>query len=230
MPAITKGGVGSKKSDAQIQKEVLDELKWDTRVEETEVGVTVHDGVVTLTGVVSSWAKRLAAEEAAHRVAGVLDVANDVEVNLPSSLERTDTEIAEAVRRALQWDVFVPDTRIQSTVSDGRVTLDGTVDTWSERADAERAVRNLTGVRAVTNRVKVVAPMRAPREVKRAIEEALERRARREAKRIDVTLSDGKATLTGHVRSWAEREAVVNAVRYTPGVEEVEDRLHIMYD
>ncbi len=219
-----------KKSDAEIQLEVLQELKWDTRVEETEIGVAVHKGVVTLTGTVSSWAKRLAAEEAAHRVAGVLDVANDVEVKFPSSLARSDTEIAQAVRHALEWDVFVPDTRIQSTVSDGRVTLDGTVDTLSEREDAERAVQNLSGVRAVTNRIKVAPSMRVPHDVEKAIEEALERRAQREAKRIKVMVSDGRVTLTGHVRSWAEREAVVGAARYAPGVETVDDRLHITYD
>lgn len=219
-----------KKSDAEIQLEVLQELKWDTRVEETEIGVAVHKGVVTLTGTVSSWAKRLAAEEAAHRVAGVLDVANDVEVKFPSSLARSDTEIAQAVRHALEWDVFVPDTRIQSTVSDGRVTLDGTVDTLSEREDAERAVQNLSGVRAVTNRIKVAPSMRVPHDVEKAIEEALERRAQREAKRITVTVTDGRVTLMGHVRSWAERQAVVGAARYAPGVETVDDRLHITYD
>ena len=219
-----------KKSDAEIQLEMLRELQWDTRVEETEIGVAVHKGVVTLTGTVSSWAKRLAAEEAAHRVAGVLDVANDIEVKFPSSLARSDTEIAQAVRHALEWDVFVPDTRIQSTVSDGRVTLDGTVDTWSEREDAERAVQNLSGVRAVTNRIKVAPSVRAPHDVAKAIEEALERRAQREAKRITVTVSDGRVTLTGHVRSWAERQAVVGAARYAPGVETVDDRLHITYD
>src|SRR5262245_26051214 len=105
-----------KKSDSQIQQEVLQELKWDTRVEETEVGVEVDQGVVTLTGTVSSYAKRLAAQEAAHRVIGVLDVANDIQVKVPGGLTRTDTEIAQAVRRALEWDIWVPDGRIQSTI------------------------------------------------------------------------------------------------------------------
>lgn len=219
-----------KKSDAQIQQEVLQELKWDTRVDATEIGVAIHKGTVTLTGTVSSWATRMAAEEAAHRVPGVLDVANDVHVKLPSSLERTDTEIAEAVRHALEWDVFVPDTRIQSTVSDGRVTLVGTVDTVTEREDAERAVRNLAGVRGVINRIRVAPAVRVPHEVKRAIEEALERRAQHEAKRIDVRIEDGRVILTGHVRSWAEKEAILGAVRYAPGVQTVEDRLHITYD
>ena len=117
------------KTDSQIQQDVLRELKWDTRVEETDVGVEVDRAVVTLTGTVSSYAKRMAAQEAAHRVAGVLDVVNDIQVHLPGSLARTDTEIAQAVRHALEWDVVVPDTQIRSTVSDGWVTLEGDVGT-----------------------------------------------------------------------------------------------------
>ena len=106
-----------KKTDTQIHHDVLEELKWDSRVDETEVGVQVAGGVVTLTGTVPSWAKRLAAQEAARRVFGVLDVANDIAVKVPGGLARTDTEIAQAVRRALQWDVFVPDDKITCTVT-----------------------------------------------------------------------------------------------------------------
>jgi osmotically-inducible protein OsmY len=109
--------------DAEIQKRVLRELEWDTRVDATDVGVEVHDGIVTLTGTVSSWAKRVAAQRAAHRVAGVRDVANDIAVNVPGSAVRTDTDIAHAVRRALEWHALVPDERIRTTVSEGRVCL-----------------------------------------------------------------------------------------------------------
>ncbi len=105
-----------RKTDAEIQQDMLREFKWDTRVEETDVGVEVDSGVVTLTGTVSSWAKRMAAQEAAHRVVGVLDVANDIRVKAQGSPGRTDTEIAQAVRRALEWDVFVPEKSLQSTV------------------------------------------------------------------------------------------------------------------
>jgi osmotically-inducible protein OsmY len=145
------------KTDAAIHQDVLRELHWDSRVEETEVGVEVDRGVVTLTGTVGSWAKRVAAEEAAHRVAGVLDVANDIEVKVPGELTRTDTEIAQAVRHALEWDALVPDQRIRSTVSHGWVTLEGEVDTWTEREDAARAVQNLIGVHGVTDRMTVRA-------------------------------------------------------------------------
>jgi osmotically-inducible protein OsmY len=147
----------ARKTDAEIQQDVLRELTWDTRVEETDVGVEVDDGVVTLSGTVSSWGKRHAAAEAAHRVRGVLDVANNIVVKLPGTPGRTDTEVARAVRNALVWDVFVPDTRIRSTVSDGVVTLDGDADTRAQAEDAERAVRNLAGVRAVMSLIEIKA-------------------------------------------------------------------------
>jgi osmotically-inducible protein OsmY len=213
------------KTDAQIHHDVLEELKWDSRVDETEVGVQVASGVVTLTGTVTSWAKRVAAQEAAHRVIGVLDVANDLKVKVAGGLTRTDTEIAQAVRRALEWDVFVPEEKITTTVTDGWVTLDGAVDTWSQRNDAERAVRNLTGVKLVLNKVTFKPAKPALGDVRRAIEQTLERRAEREARRIRVDVKDGVVTLMGAVHSWAERKSVVAAARFTPGVQTVEDHL-----
>jgi osmotically-inducible protein OsmY len=121
--------------------------------------------------------------------------------------------------------VFVPEDKISSTVSDGWVTLEGTVESWSQRADAERAVRNLTGVKGVVNKITVKPAAPATADVRKAIEQALERRAEREAKRIHVEVREGIATLTGSVHSWAERKSVVAAARFTPGVRDVEDRL-----
>jgi osmotically-inducible protein OsmY len=216
-----------KKTDSEIQQAVLQELKWDTRVEETDVGVEVDAGVVTLTGTVSSWGKRTAAQEAAHRVAGVLDVANDIQVKMPGSAGRTDTDIAGAVRHALEWDVFVPETRIRSTVSDGRVTLEGEVDYWNQRDDAEKAVRNLTGVRGVSNKIEIKPPKVIPYDVRKSIQDALERQAEREALRIKLEVQDGRVTLSGIVHSWAEKEAVIGAVKGTHGVRNVDDRLRI---
>ncbi len=216
---------GIKKKDTQIHHDVLEELKWDSRVDETEVGVEVDNGVVTLTGTVTSWAKRLAAQEAARRVIGVLDVANDIKVKVPGGLVRSDTEIAQAVRRALEWDVFVPEEKITSTISDGWVTLEGTVDLWSQRDDAERAVRNLMGVTGVANKITVTSAKPVTADVRRAIEQALERRAEREAQRIRVDVRDGSVTLTGSVHSWAERQSVVAAARFTPGVRAVQDNM-----
>jgi osmotically-inducible protein OsmY len=215
------------KPDNQIREEVMREMRWDTRVEESEIGVTVTKGIVTLTGVVGSYAKKMAAQEAAHRVHGVLDVANDIQVKPAGSLIRTDTEIAQAVRYALEWDVLVPSEHIRSTVTEGWVTLEGDVETLSQREDAERAVRYLRGVRGVHNRLRVSPPEVRPDEVREIIEAALERRADRLADRIRVSVHDGEVTLTGNVRSYAEKRAIIGAVSHAPGVHSVNDHLLI---
>lgn len=215
------------KSDRHIQQDVLRELRWDSRVDETEVGVEVHEGIVTLTGTLESYAKKLAAREAAHRVVGVLDVADDIQVKVPGSLGRTDTEIARAVRSALEWDAFVPDQRIHSTVTEGFVTLEGAVATLREKEDAEAAVRNLTGVRGVRNALLVAAVRADPAQLRESIEEALERRAEREAERIRVGVEDGTVTLEGKVRTWPEKTAILGTVGHAPGVREVRDKLTV---
>ena len=219
---------GPFRNDEEIQKSVLDELKWDGRVLATDVGVEVNKGVVTLTGSVESYAKRVAAQEAAHRVRGVLDVANDIQIRVPESSGRTDTEIAQAVRQALEWNVFVPQERIHSTVSKGLVTLTGTVDRWAQRDEAQHAVSTLLGVVSVINNIKVL-PLEhpAPEKVRETIEQALARRAEQEAKRIIVTVSDGEVTLSGRVQTWQEKLAVVESAVHAPGVSVVRDRLTI---
>jgi len=197
-------------------------------VEETEVGVEVDQGVVTLTGTVSSYANRMAVEEVAHRVASGLDVGNDIEVVIPGSRKRTDTDIAQAVRWVLTYDIEVPHERIQSTVADGVLTLSGSVDFRLQRGDAERAVNRLAGVRKVINSLTVSVAPRRPEEVRREIEAALERRADRTAKLLHVAVrDDGEVTLSGPVHSWPERRAVLGAARATPGVRAVNDRLRI---
>jgi osmotically-inducible protein OsmY len=218
-----------KKTDAQIQDDVLRELRWDTRVAETDVGVEVDDGIVTLTGTVDSWPARVAAQEAAHRVAGVLDVANDIHVVLPSSSERTDTDIARTVRAALEWDLQVPHERIMTTVTDGVVTLEGTVDYWSEHDDAARAIRNLPGVREVRNQL-VVEPRAAnlsPEAIRQAIENALERRSSHAGGDVQIAIAGHTVILTGTVPSWPEHDAVLGAVRGTRGVQDIDDQLTI---
>lgn len=213
------------KSDTQIKSDVLSELKWDSRVDETEIGVQVKEGIVTLLGTVDVYAKRLAAREAAHRVHGVLDVVDDMQVKVPGTGVRTDTELARAVRDALAWDAFVPDEKISSTVSSGVVTLEGLVQTWTQRADSERVVRGLSGVRGVINQVTVSAKPVDPLRIKNEIEDALERQAEREARRIGVSVKDGVVTITGRIRSWAEKNAIDRVVGFAPGVRRVEDQL-----
>jgi osmotically-inducible protein OsmY len=217
------------KTDSHIKHDVLEELKWDTRVRETDVGVEVKGGTVTLTGTVDSWAARLAAQDAAHRVAGVLDVANEMRVKLPGSFERDDTDLAKAVRVALEWDTLVPHERIRTTVSNGVVILEGTLDYWSHYEDAVRAVRNLAGVAAINNLMSVEPPLPRPSAdaVRGAIESALERHAEHAAKKVKVAVTDGKVVLSGDVPSWAERDAIEGAVRGTHGVRKVENHLRI---
>jgi osmotically-inducible protein OsmY len=216
-----------RKSDLEIQQDVKRELRWDTRIGTTKVAVDVDKGVVTLTGTVENFAKKHAATEAAHRVAGVLDVANDVQVHLPGSPGWTDTEIARAVRSALEWDVFVPDQHIRSSVSDGWVTLEGEVEFLREREDAGRVVRRLGGVRGVWNQLTVKPRKVDPVALRKMIGDALERRAEREAGQIGVAVDDGSVTLSGRVHSWLEKDAVVGVVGHAPGVRTVSDKLRI---
>jgi osmotically-inducible protein OsmY len=203
-------------------------LQCDTREEQTVVCVEVDQGVVTLTGTVSSWGKKMAAQEAAHRVSGVLDVANDLDVVIPGIGRKTDTEIAQSVRQALEWDVFVPDTKIRTTITNGWVTLEGDVDTVRQKEDAGHAIKNLAGVRGISNNLEVNPPIRlVAQDVRTHIEQALERQAEREAKRIVVDVKDGQVTMTGLVHSWAERDAVLGAARGTQGVRNVNDQIRV---
>jgi osmotically-inducible protein OsmY len=213
-------------TDRELQESVLKELAWDEHVAPTDIGVAVHAGVVTLHGMVPSWAARMAAEHAARRVRGVLDVANNVHVK-PAMGTVTDTDIALAVRNALKWDVFVPDERIQSTVHDGIVTLEGTVETYAQREDAERAVRNLAGVTIVLDEIEIDRADITPEQLRAAIHDALERRADRETEHVHLDVEGGRVTLHGRVQSWREREAVVGAVTGTRGVQTVVDRLRL---
>src|SRR5258707_7553746 len=173
------------RTDEAIQTDVLEELKWDTRVQPNEIGVMVKDGIVTLTGWVDSYLKKWAAEEAAHRVRGVKAVANDIEVKLPGSSERTDEDIAEAVVHALEWDAFVPIDKLDVTVTKGWVTLKGDVEWQYQKEDAERVARRTVGVIGVSNLI-VVKPRVTPTDLKKKIEEALRRTAGTDDQRITV--------------------------------------------
>ena len=189
--------VATIKSDAEINRKVIEELKWDPRVNETEVGIQVRGAVVTLVGTVGNYAKKLAAEEAVHRVVGVLDVADELRVLVPGVGRRSDTEIATAVRTELECEAFVPDKKLRSTVQDGWVTLEGGVDLWSQRQDAERVVQRLEDVRGVTNRIAVQAPKVDAAALRLSLEHAPERQAEREGSRIGVSVADGVVTRPG---------------------------------
>jgi osmotically-inducible protein OsmY len=215
------------KSDTQLQKDVVDELRWDPSVSEKEIAVAVKDGVVTLGGYVHSFAQKRAAEHAVSRVAGVKAVAEDIQVKLPTSLLRSDTEIAHAAINALKWDVEVPDELIKIKVEGGWVTLEGAVEYFFQKIAAERCVRFLNGVKGVTNLVSV-KPGVATTKVSQNIEAALKRRAEVDAARITVATSDGKVTLRGSVHSWLELKEAENAAWATPGVWSVDDRIAVV--
>lgn len=217
----------NKKSDIDIKQQVLRELKWDSRIAWSEIGVEVFEGVVKLTGRANSYAKKHAAQEAAHRIDGVLDVANEIEVRPTGEFTRTDSDIALAVRHILQWDALVPDERIQSTVSDGWVTLEGEVDLWRERQDAEISVLRLEGVVGVINKIAIAPSKVDPKQLREEIEYALERRADREADRLRIEVHDGAVDLFGHVHSWQEKRAVVGSISHAPGVTQIRDHLRI---
>lgn len=218
----------ARQTDEDIQREVLLELKWDARIAPNEIGVAVRNGVATLTGDVDTFSKKWAAERAALRVRGVKGVANEIEVRLPSSDQPNDPEITEAAVRALALDSVVPEDAIKVTVTRGWVTLRGEVPWQYQRYEAERVVRNLRGVRGVTNLVAVRPPTGpSPDELRKKIEDALVRTAETDAENITITTEGSKVILSGTVRSWVERREAERVAWLAPGVTEVENRIRL---
>lgn len=214
------------KSDSQIKSDVLAELKWDPAVDETDVGVLVDRGVVTLTGHLNTFAEKFAAERAARRVEGVRGIAVELDVKLSSTHKRGDPDIAQAAANALRWNSLVPDDRIQVEVEDGWVTLRGTVDWQYQSRTAEHAIRPLIGVRGITNAI-VVKPHVNSANIADGITAALARHAAREARHIRVEVEGDVVTLEGKVDSLAEHDAAVGVASTAPGVSRVVDHLEV---
>jgi len=214
------------KTDAQLKKDVNDELEWDPSVNAANIGVAVHNGVVTLTGHIDTYAEKAAVERVVQRVEGVRAMALELDVKLAPGHQRSDTEVAESARGALQAQALVPSDRIALKVEHGWVTLSGEVEWDYQRSNAERTVHQLTGVVGVTNRVTLKART-VPADVSTRIRDALARQAEREAKGIEVAISGSTATLRGTVHSWAERNAAQGAAWAAPGITLVVNELRV---
>jgi VCBS repeat-containing protein len=218
------------RADMQIHKDVLAELVWDPRVRQKEIAVVTSAGVITLTGSVSSYAEKVAAERAAERVAGVRAVANSLTVAPPKmAVEYTDIDLAHVVADALAWDIQVPHDQIAASVTNGWVTLDGAVEWQYQRDAAEHAVQQLAGVYGVNNNITLTAKGVSAADVSLSIKHALERRADRIADGVGVEVSttNGVVTLSGSVASYGDRRAIEAAAWMAPGVTDVRDGLTV---
>jgi len=212
----------------QLRQNVLDELEFEPSVDAANIGVAVDGGVVTLSGHVSSYAEKLATEQAVRKVKGVRAIAQEIEVRYPTDKTTADDEIAKRALSVLKWHAEIPDGAVKVTVQKGWVTLAGEVNWQYQKKTAEDAVRKLTGVTGVINNISLKPTIFAS-DIKRKIEGALARHAHHEAEAIRVNVRDGnKVVLEGNVNSWEEREAVEDAAWSIAGVQSVDDRLTIV--
>jgi osmotically-inducible protein OsmY len=214
------------RTDIQIQKDVMEELRWQPYLNASQIGVAVKNGIVTLSGQVDSFSKKLAAEKAAKKVAGVKAVAEDIQVGISPSFRKTDAEIAEAVLNALKWHTAVQEEKIKIKVEDGVVRLEGEVEWDYQRTNAKSAIENLTGVRSVVNLIRL-KPKVTSADIQQKIRSAFQRSASVDAGKIITEVAGSKVSLYGKVRSLAEKEDAEIAAWNAPGVVNVESHLEI---
>lgn len=216
------------KTDAQLQQDVIAELKWEPSINAAQIGVEVKDGIVTLAGHVSTYAEKRGAERAAQRVSGVKALTVEMDVKLAGSNKRTDADIAGSAKNALQWRSSLPKDSVKVMVESGWVTLSGNVDWEYQRQAAAGAVRYLTGVTGVSDQI-VIKPKVSLTAVKSEIEAALKRRATSDAQTISVEVNGADVTLTGEVHSWSERDLARHSAWGTAGVRNVVDNMTVGY-
>jgi len=214
------------KSDMEIWKDVLDQLMWEPILEGTQIGVSVKDGVVTLSGKVNIYSQKMAAENAVKKVAGVKAVAEEIGVGTLPMFRKSDAELAGAVLHALKWNMLVPDEKIMVKVEDGIVLLEGEVDWDYQRTAAKRSIDCLAGLKAVHSFISIRSSI-TPDDIKQKIIAAFGRIATIDAEKIIVEVDGGKVTLSGKVRSFAEQEDAINAAWSAPGVNEVENNMEL---
>ncbi len=220
------------KTDSQLQQDVMAELKWEPSVHAAQIGVEVKDGVVSLSGEVSSYVEKWNVESAAQRVSGVDALAVEITVKLSEFGKRTDADIARSAESILSWSSTIPAGAVKVLVEGGWLTLSGEVEWQYQRQDAAKSVRYLSGVIGVSNQIAIkttVSPAPSASVVKSEIEAALKRRAVADANSITVGVAAGDVTLTGTVHSWAERELARRSAWASPGVNKVVDKMAIVY-
>ena len=214
------------KSDSQIQQDVMEELKWQPFLSSSEIGVAVKNGIVTLSGQVDAYSKKLAAENAVKKVSGVKAIAEDIQVGISPIFQRTDAEIADAVVNALKWHSAVQEEKIKIKVENGYVRLEGEVEWEYQRTNAKSAIENLTGVRSVVNLI-TVKPKISPTEIQSKIAAAFQRSSTIDSGKISAEVIGSKVVLRGTVRSFVEKEDAQNAAWNAPGVTSVDNKLEI---
>jgi osmotically-inducible protein OsmY len=213
-------------SDLSLKKAVEEELEWEPSIDAEHIGVSVDEGIVTLSGYVGNYRQKLTAELATKRVKGVRGIALEITVRYPEDKKTADDQIAKRELDVIAWDSTIPNDRIQVKVQSGIVTLSGEVDWFFQRADAEAAVKKLTGVKAINNLITIKAQPKVS-DIKQRIETALKRNAELEADAIRVTVTDGRVTLNGRVKAWYERDLAERTAWSAPGVIAVDDRISI---